>query len=435
MLDCLNQMPPHNIELEMSLLSTAIQYPDDDIFDLTPSDFYRTSHQTIFKTISELRKSNTEINITVLANELIKQGRLDEVGGASYLSNLMDEPTVVNDKYSVGQVKGYADLRRMIDLCHATSKKCFSGNPDEISGIVDRFQRESLKIGRVKTDNICSLSDLSYELIDHCEELAKSKGLTGVPSGYKRLDLMTCGFQPTDLIILAGRPSMGKTALAVNCMRNAAKKGYVSDFYSLEMGKLQVAKRFLATETGLNGQKLRNGSFSRDDWTVIHDAAERMHGYPIHIDDTASSNYTEIQKKARKNKKDHNTDIIWIDYLSFLDGDKGLSVVKEIETITRGLKGLAKELEIPIVLLCQLNRLCEQRPDKRPILSDLRDSGAIEQDADLVLFLYRDEVYHNNEDSIGKAEVKIAKQRSGPQGTIELAWLSKSTRFENLENQ
>lgn len=430
----LDKMPPNDVELEMSVLATAIIYPDDTLFELSPSDFYRSSHRLIFEKIKELYVHKNPVNITTLTGELIKSDRLLKVGGGAYLSTVLDSPILIDNEYSVNQLRGYADLRRMIELCHSTSKQCFNGNPDEIGVIVDVFQRESLKIGTTKKTNFCSMADLSIELVDHCENLAKSRGLTGVPTGYSRLDFITCGFQPTDLIILAGRPSMGKTAFAVNCMRNSAVKGYKSDFYSLEMSRLQVAKRFLTVESRLNSQKLRNGEFSREDWAKITDAAEKLHSYSINIDDTAVSNYTEIQKKARKSKKENGTDIIWIDYLSFIEGDKGLNTVKEIESITRGFKSLAKELDIPVVLLCQLNRLCEQRPNKRPQLSDLRDSGAIEQDADLVLFLYRDEVYNDSEENRGKAEIKIAKQRSGPTGTIELMWSGKSTKFENLAN-
>jgi replicative DNA helicase len=333
-------------------------------------------------------------------------------------------------------MKGYGNLRRMIELSNSVVKKCYNGNPDDAENIIDYVQQEALKIGSVKKDNMVPVSTVIHEAIDHCEMIAQNKGLSGITTGYYMIDSLTCGFQPSDLIILAARPAMGKTALAINCAKNAAKKGFVSDFYSLEMARLQLANRLLSVESGVNSLKFRSGKFTQEDWHKITEAASRLYEYKINIDDSASSSYQDIQRKARKSKKNNETDIIWIDYLGFLDGDKGSSKVQEIESITHGLKALAKELNIPIVLLSQLNRQCEQRPNKRPVLSDLRDSGAIEQDADLVMFLYRDEVYNKAEDNPNKgiAELCIAKQRNGPTGTIRLQWTEKTTRFENLRD-
>ena len=431
-----DNLPPHNLELEESLLATIFLHADDDLFELSPSDLYRQSHQLIYQTAKTLYLQNNPVDVSSVTNELIKSGNLTKVGGGIHLSQILDSPPCIDPNYAIAQIKGYSDLRRMIEISNSTMKKCYSAMPEDAPEIVNTLQRDTLEIGMKKTDNFCSLSDLTAEVIDHCEELSKNKGITGIPSGYDRLDILTCGWQPADLIILAGRPSMGKTAFALNSMRNAAVEDYKSDFYSLEMSKLQVAKRLLAMESKINSQKFRNGNFSSEDWAKISNAAGRLYSMGITIDDSASASYQDIQRKARKRKKNNGTDIIWIDYLSFIEGDKirGQNYVKEVESITRGLKSLAKELNIPVVLLCQLNRMCEQRPNKRPQLSDLRDSGAIEQDADVVLFLYRDEVYNKDSESKGIAEVNIAKQRNGPTGTIALTWLSSFTKFEPWAN-
>jgi len=425
-------LPPQNIELEESILGTVILYPDDDLFELEPGDFYRINHQKIYKVCQQLYISNIRIDLAVVANELKKTGELEEIGGASYLSRLCDNPPITDNKYYINQIKGFANLRRMIELSNTITKQCFTAKPEDVESIIDNFQNQSLKIGAVKSDNFYNIQDLVIETIERCEEIQQHSGVTGIPSGYTDLDSLLCGFQPSDLIILAGRPGMGKTAWALNCMLNTDK---CSDFYSLEMARTQVMNRFLSIKSNINSQKFRSGYFSHEDWTSLTDAAGELSQYKINIDDTPCSTYQQIQRKARKSKKINNTNIIWIDYLSFIDGDKGKNKVEEIQTITRGLKSLAKELEIPIVLLCQLNRQCELRgSNKRPQLSDLRDSGAIEQDADVVLFLYRDEVYNKDENNpnIGTAEIEIAKQRNGPIGTVKLMWHNKTTKFNNL---
>jgi len=430
----LNQLPPQNVELEESILSTILVHSEDELFELEPTDFYRTSHQTIYKTCLDLYNAKNSVDLSTVANELLKSKRLEEVGGAYYLSKLVDQPPVVDIEYSVNQLRGYANLRRMIELSNAIQKQCYKAKPEDVESVVDNLQRESLRIGTTKKENFTGMSDIISDTVDYCETIARNKGLTGISTGYELLDGLLCGFQPSDLVIIGARPSMGKTALAVNCMLHAAKLGHASDFYSLEMAKRQIGTRMLAVQSMVNSQKFRSGKFDSEDWQKITDAAGEIYNYPIMVDDTPTASYQELQRKARKSKKLNDTKIIWIDYLSFLTGDKDLKKVYEVETITRGLKSLAKELNIPIVLLCQLSRLCEQRGDKRPMLSDLRDSGAIEQDADVVLFLYRDEVYNKDENNPNKGvvEVDVAKQRNGPTGRVKLTFLNSYTKFENL---
>lgn len=427
-------IPPQNIELEESILASILLFPEEDLFELEPSDFYRTAHQKIYTVCKNLWVKTQSVDLVSTTNELIKNQQLEEIGGATYLSKLTDLPPVVDIKYSVGQIKGYANLRRMIELSNTIAKRAFEGNPDTVDEIINILQAGALKIGDQKKENSCNMQELILDCVEYCENIQENKGMTGIPSGFADLDSILCGFQDSDLYIIAGRPSMGKTAFVLNCMENAAAAGYANDFYSLEMARLQVAIRYLSMRSGVNSQKFRSGYFSQNDWVMITDAAGRLSELPINIDDSASASYLDIQKKSRKNYKKNGTRIIWIDYLKFLTGDKGLNRNLEIGTITRGLKQLAKELKVPVVLVCQLNRAVEQRGNKRPVLSDLRDSGEIEADADTVIFLYRDDYYDRDEDNPnrGIVEVQIAKQRMGPTGIIRLMWDEKTTKFNNL---
>lgn len=427
-------LPPHNIELEESILSSILTFPDDDLFEADPSDFYRTLHGKIYEVCRKIWEFIQKIDITEVLTELKSRNQLEECGGGSYLSKLMDSPPCVDHIHSISQLKGYANLRRIIELSNAITKKALSARPDDVESLVDRFQSDILKIGSAKQDPMTPHCDLIMECIEHCEQLQQNRGMTGVPTGFLDLDSILCGFQKSDLYILAARPAIGKTAFCLNCIDHAASQDYVSDFYSLEMAKIQMGIRHLSMRSGVNSQKFRSGYFSQKDWVNITEAAAKLSEYKINIDDTPSCTYQQIQRKARKSKKKNGTDIIWIDYVSFIQGDKGLNRNQEVGTITRGLKALAKELEIPVVLVCQLNRMLEQRGNKRPVLSDLRDSGEIEQDADCVLFLYRDDYYNKDEDNPnrGIVEVEVAKQRNGPTGTVNLLWHNKTTRFMNL---
>jgi len=272
------------------------------------------------------------------------------------------------------------------------------------------------------------------ECMDHCEEISKSNSLTGVPSGFSKLDFYTAGFQPGDLIVLAARPGCGKTAFAVNAAKNSARTGHKNLIQSLEMERVSIGNRFLAVMSRVNSLKFRSGRFGMDDWERLTDAAGGLAELPIWVDDSPRVTVQEIQKSARAMRIKNGLDILWIDYLGFVDGDKSSrSKVQEIESITRALKALGKELCIPVVLISQLNRDCERRDNKRPVLSDLRDSGALEQDADMVLFLYRDSKYNKDTEDKGIVECEIAKQRNGPEARVKLRWTEEFTRFDNLE--
>jgi len=430
----MNNLPPQNIEIEESIICSILTCPEDELFEADPFDFYKTSHQIIYSIASTIYQKFQKIDIGEIANELKKQDKLESAGGLIYLSKLMDAPICIDNKYAITQLRGYANLRKIIELTNTITKKSFSANPEDVESIVDEFQSAALRIGSQSQEDMVSHADIIMECVEHCEIIQKNKGMIGVPTGFNDFDSILCGFQKSDLYILAARPGMGKTAFALNCIEHAASKGAASDFYSLEMARLQIAIRNLSMKSGVNSQKFRSGYFSGEDWVSIMEAAEELSKYKINIDDTPSATYQQIQRKARKSKKRNGTDIIWIDYLSFIQGDKGLNRTQEVGTITRGLKQLAKELVIPIVLICQLNRSLEQRGNKRPLLSDLRDSGEIEQDADCVIFLYRDDYYNKTEDnpSKGVVEVDIAKQRMGPTGTVKLIWHDKTTKFRNM---
>ena len=429
----LTNTPPNDAELEQSIIRACLYDPEDIYFELIqPEDFYRTAHQKIFKVCCELKQRQDPIDIVSVSGALRKAEEYGNVGGAQYLNKLLDAAVVIKPEFSIEQLLDYSGNRKMLEVSNAIQKKCFGGST--VAEIIDYCQSEILKVGSVKFKNkFQKLTEIVVDAIDRCEMIANQSGITGVPSGYEDLDRLTCGFQPTDFILLAARPRMGKTALMSNCIANAAADGFKSAMVSLEMAGVPIVNRFLSSEGGINSLKFLSGNFDADDWKNIHGAAGKMHEWHVWIDDSPSATYKDIQRKLRTAKAQHGIDIAWIDYLGFVEGEKGEGVVREIQTISRGLKATAKELEIPIVLICQLNRNCESRADKRPALADLRDSGALEQDADMVLFLYRDEVYNPEGPNSGIAEVEIAKYRNGPSSVrVKLAWLPKFTRFENI---
>ena len=439
----MNRIPPHNIELEESILASCLLYPSEStelIENLSPLHFYRTIHQKIFKIIQKLYSLNNPIDLVSVHSE-------DPEILASKLNELSDAPVVINNEYSAKRLIGYANLRRLIELGNSLMKRGFNGKPDEVEQHIDYAQKETLKIGAgIQKRGFRAVSSIIEDTVDRCETISKSGGLTGIPSGFRDLDALTCGFQPGDLIIVAGRPSQGKTAFATQCIANASKDGYRSAFFSLEMPDWQIGNRLLSNKSQTDSLKFRSGKFNSEDWIRLHEAAAEIYNWKLFVDDSTNLHYQDIIQRGRAIKRQEGSDIFFLDYLSFIKGDREDGTVKEIESITRALKSLAKELNIPVVLLCQLNRKCEERPNKRPILSDLRDSGAIEQDSDVVLFLYRHSRYVKRYDSEGVeteeyqkckniAEVNIAKQRNGPTENIRLFWNDSTTTFGNLYRQ
>jgi replicative DNA helicase len=368
-------------------------------------------------------------------------GQLETVGGASYLARLVDSvPLAVNARHYAKIIHDKASLRRMIEKANAIIKRCFE-QTGEAEDVIDFAEASIFEISEKKARQ--SFFPLSKIILGNIETLEEKQGnhslVTGVPTGFTRFDVMTSGLQNSDLIILAARPSMGKTALALNIARNAAVDANVPvAVFSLEMSKEQLSLRMLCSEARIDSSRLRGGSFSMDDWHRITDAAGILSEAPIYIDDSPSLSAMEIRAKARRLKMDKNIGLIIIDYLQLMQGRASAERRDlEISEISRSLKALAKELELPVMALSQLNRMLEQRTDKRPRLSDLRESGALEQDADLVAFIYRDEVYNKEEDNPnrGTAEILLSKQRNGPTGDIYLSFLNSYTRFENMASE
>ena len=387
--------------------------------------------------MTDLFNRNEPIDTVTVANHLKESGQLEQVGGAAYLARLLDVPPAVDAPHYAGIIHDKAVLRRLIEKSNAIAKRCFleQGNADDI---VDYAEASIFEVTEKKARQaFYPLSKLIDGNIDFLEEKQKNKSLvTGVPTGFTQLDNLTSGLQNSDLIILAARPSMGKTALALNIARNAAVDGGVPvAIFSLEMSKEQLSLRMLCAEASIDSSRLRSGFFSMEDWERVTDAAGVLSAAPIFIDDSSSLSAMDVRAKARRLKMDKNIGLIIIDYLQLMQGRAGAERRDlEISEISRGMKALAKEISLPVIALSQLNRMLEQRTDKRPRLSDLRESGALEQDADVVAFIYRDEVYNKEETNPRKgiAEVILAKQRNGPTGDALLTFLAAYTRFENM---
>ena len=436
----LYHVPPQSLEAEDSILA-AILIDNETLLDiveiLSPEDFYKTSHKKIFGAITELFSRNEPIDLVTLTNLLKEQNQLETAGGAAYLAGLVDSvPVAANAEHYAKIIHDKACLRRLIEQSNAIVKKCFEdrGNVDEVLDFAETAIFE-ISENKIKPA-FYPLGKVIESNIDTLEERQGNKALiTGVPTGFTLLDKMTAGLQPSDLFILAGRPSMGKTALGLNIARNATlDSGVPTAFFSLEMSKEQLSLRLLCSEARIDSSKLRSGFFSRDDWVKITDAAGVLSEAPLYIDDSPDVTTMTIRAKARRLKMEKNLGLIFIDYLQLMRGHANTERRDlEISDISRSLKALAKELSLPVIALSQLNRKLEERSDKRPQLSDLRESGALEQDADVVAFIYRDEVYNKDENNPnrGKAELIISKQRNGPVGTVPLTFLNTYTRFEN----
>jgi len=434
------RLPPHNLVAEESLLSAILidnTMLSDVLEVLVPEDFYKTAHQKIFSAVIDLFNRDEPVDLVTLANLLNEQGRLEKIGGATYLARLVDTaPMAVNARHYANIVQGKASLRRMIEKANAITKQCFEDRGD-VDAVIDFAETAIFELSENRSrQSYYPLSKMVDSNIDALVERQGNKSMiTGVPTGFTLFDHKTSGLQKSDLIILAARPGMGKTAFALNIARHAALQADIpAVVFSLEMSKEQLSMRMLSSEARLDSTRLRSGFISQDDWMKITEAAGNLSNAPIFIDDSPVLTAMEIRAKARRLKLDKNIGLIIIDYLQLMQGRRSAERRDlEISEISRAMKALAKELNIPVVALSQLNRMLEQRSDKRPQLSDLRESGALEQDADVVAFIYRDEIYNKDENNPnkGKAEIIISKQRNGPTGTVPLVFLNTYTRFEN----
>jgi replicative DNA helicase len=436
-----HKLPPQNVEAEQSVLGGILIENEaiNKVMEiLTFDDFYRDAHRRIFNALISLSERDEPADLITLTNELRKIDQLDSIGGASYLASLIDSvPTAANIEYYAKIVKEKAILRKLIETSTDIITQSYEDRGD-VEGFLDEAERAIFEISekRVKP-SFYFIRDIVKESFKTIERLFEKKELvTGVPSGLKELDGLTAGFHPSDLIIVAGRPSMGKTALCLNLAQYAAiEKRIPVAIFSLEMSKEQLVIRMLCSEARVEGTRLRTGFLTESDWPKLTLAAGNLSDAPIFIDDSAAISVLELRAKSRRLKGDYGLGMLIIDYLQLMKGRTRVeSRQQEISEISRSLKALAKELNIPVIAVSQLSRKTEERTGNRPQLSDLRESGAIEQDADLILFLYRDEVYNRSEDNPnkGKAELIIGKQRNGPIGKIELQFSDKFTTFREL---
>ena len=431
------RIPPHNPDAERSVLGAAL-LSEDALFDVVevvkPEDFYDPNHKEIFSVIYELNKKNAPVDALTVSEELDKRGSLEMVGGRAYVAGLSSAtPTTANAGEYAKIVAEKASIRRLIAKADDIVVKGYDKSMDA-GQLLDYAENGIFEISQERQKGaFVPLKDVLISNIDAIDKASKLKdGLTGVTTGFRDLDAKTSGLQKSELIILAARPAMGKTAFALSLALNAAVKGGASVMvFSMEMSKEALGQRLLAMESKVEMQKLKTGRLERRDWDDVNIALEVLSGANIFIDDTAGISIMEMKSKCRRLKAEKKLDLVVIDYLQLMnpEGRSMESRTQEISVISRNLKLLARELDCPVLVLSQLSRNPEQRTDHRPMLSDLRDSGSIEQDADIVLFLYRDEYYNEDTDAPGECEVIIAKQRSGPTGTVKVAWLDKITKF------
>ncbi len=435
------RLPPQSIEAETSVLGGVLI--ENDALNLVleilqEGDFYREAHRKIFAAIVHLYEHSEPVDLITLSEVLKTRAELEDVGGIEYLNSLVNGvPTAANISYYAKIIKEKGILRKLINRATEIISQSYA-NSGDVDDFIDQAERTIFEISEDRVrPSFYPIKDLIKSSFKTIEQLYEKRQLiTGVATGFQRIDELTSGLQPSDLIIVAGRPSMGKTAFALNIAQNASLHGGVSSaIFSLEMSKEQLALRMLCSEAKVDAHRLRGGFLSESDWPRLTRAAGSLSEAPIFVDDTPGISALEMRAKARRLKIEHNLGLVVVDYLQLMRGrSRTESREQEISDISRSLKALAKELRIPVIALSQLNRRVEERGDKRPQLSDLRESGAIEQDADVILFLYRDEVYNKSEESKGKAEVIIGKQRNGPTDKVDLAFLDKYTRFENLSS-
>jgi len=438
------RLPPQNLEAEQCVLGSVLLQQGalvKVVEYLSAEDFYRDAHKTIFTAMVELFERNEPQDLITVTNVLKDKNRLDAIGGPAYLASLTDiVPVVANIGFYGKIIRQKAILRQLIQTSTEIAARCYE-EQDDIDSLVDEAEQTIFEISRSKSgQSFQPLGKIIPNTFRALEKRFERKELiTGVPTGYEEFDRMTAGLQPSDLIILAARPSMGKTALAMNIARNAAIQHKIGvAVFSLEMSEEQLALRMLCSESRVNSQDLRTGFIKDRDWPKLTKAAGDLSEARIFIDDTPAITVLEMRAKSRRLKTEHDIGLIVVDYLQLMQGRRSAERrEQEISEISRALKAMAKELHVPVIALSQLNRGLENRPDKRPKLSDLRESGAIEQDADVICFIYRDEVYNQSEDNPrkGMAEVIIGKQRNGPTGKFELTFLKEYTTFENYINR
>lgn len=439
------RVPPHSVEAESSVLGGLLL--DNGAWDrvgdlVSADDYYRHEHQLIFGAIAVLINGNKPADVITVFEQLQSQGKADEAGGLPYLNSLAQYvPSAANIRRYAEIVRERAILRKLISVSDDIATQAFNPKGKAVANILDEAEQKIFNIGeegsRMK-QGFQSMDSLVVDLLDRVQDMADNPNdITGVPTGFIDLDRMTAGLQPGDLIVLAARPSMGKTAFAINIAEHVAlNEGLPVAVFSMEMGAAQLAVRIVGSIGRINQGHLRTGKLTDDEWPRLTEAIERLRTVSLHIDETPGLTPSELRANARRLARQcGKLGLIVVDYLQLMSGTSsdGDNRATELGEISRGLKMLAKELQCPVIALSQLNRSVEQRTDKRPMMSDLRESGAIEQDADIIMFIYRDEYYTKDAcKEPGVAEIIIGKQRNGPTGTVKLAFLNMLTRFESL---
>jgi replicative DNA helicase len=439
------KLPPHSVEAEQSVLGGLLldNTAWDKIADMIgESDFYRADHRLIYRHVSKLIGNSRPADVITVSESLESTKELDGIGGLAYLGALaQNTPTAANIRRYAEIVRERAVMRKLAEVGTEIAETAYNPMGREAGQLLDEAESKVFAISEEGARGKQGFMDMQplltqvVERIDMLYNRDNPSDVTGVPTGFTDLDRMTSGLQPGDLVIVAGRPSMGKTSLALNMAEHVAlETGMPVGVFSMEMGASQLVMRMLGSVGKLDQHKVRTGRLADEDWRKLTDAVGRLNDAPIHIDETAALNALELRARARRLHRQYGKlGLIVVDYLQLMSASsQGENRATEISEISRGLKALAKELNVPVVALSQLNRSVEQRPNKRPVMSDLRESGAIEQDADLILFIYRDEVYNPDSPDKGKAEVIIGKQRNGPIGTVTLVFQGEYTRFANF---
>ena len=436
-----HRLPPQNLETEQCVLGSILLRPGAlvrALEELTADDFYSEAHKSIFKAMTTLFEKNEPQDLITVTSILKNENKLENVGGPSYLATLTDiVPVTANISYYAKIVREKSILRQLINTANEIAVRCYE-EQDDVDGLMDDVEQTIFEISRSKNKQgfspIKEIVTLAFNTVERLFE--RKELITGVPTGFNKFDNITSGLQRSDLIIIAGRPSMGKTALAMNIIQNCSILNKIpAAIFSLEMSKEQLGMRMLCSVSRVDSHSLRTGYLRDQDWPKLARALGILSETKIFIDDTPAITVLEMRAKARRLKTEHDIGLVVVDYMQLMKGRSSAERrEQEISEISRSLKAMAKELNIPVIALSQLNRSVENRPNKRPQLSDLRESGAIEQDADLIVFIYRDEVYNKSEDNPkrGIAEIIVGKQRNGPTGHFELAFMDRFTTFENL---
>lgn len=440
----IKRVPPHSIEAEQSVVGAMLM--DKDAITsaaeiICGDDFYQTSYGVIFDSIVELFNEGKAVDLVTLQNRLKEKDVPDEISSLEFVRDLVSAvPTSANIKYYAEIVSEKSLLRKIIKMNEETANTCYLAK-EPVEAIMERTEKQVFELvqNRGNSDYV-PIKQVVLNALEKIEKASKSKGtVTGIPTGFIDLDYKMSGLQPSDLILVAARPSMGKTAFVLNVAQHVAfRQDKTVAIFSLEMSKEQLVNRMFALESYVDAQALRSGNLKDADWEKLIEGAGTIGRSNLIIDDTPGISISELRSKCRKYKIEHNLELVVIDYLQLMSGSVGgrnESRQQEISDISRSLKSLARELHVPVISLSQLSRAVEQRPDHRPMLSDLRESGAIEQDADVVMFIYRDDYYNKDTEHINEAEIIMAKQRNGPIGTVTLTWLPQYTKFANSQRK